>query len=169
VRTPARAMIAVWVAAAFYGLQLNAQGPTPELLYYADAYANHYRVPRALVRAIIEQESNWNPQALSTKDAKGLMQLMPETALEYGVRNPYSIAENLSGGVRYLADLLERFKGEKRLAVAAYYCEARHLEQSGLSYHNRAVVEYVEAVRERYRRELGKHDRDNSQLTRGGQ
>jgi soluble lytic murein transglycosylase-like protein len=62
------------------------------------------------------------------------MQLMPETALKYGVENPYSTTENLSGGVRYLADLLKQFRGEMRVAVAAYYCGTRRLEQNGLSY-----------------------------------
>ena len=62
--------------------------PTPELQYYADAYADHYGVPRALVHAIIEQESGWNPAALSNMGAAGLMQLMPKTAERYGVREP---------------------------------------------------------------------------------
>ena len=91
-------------------------------MYYANAYADHYGVPRALVDAIIEQESDWNPLAQSVKDAEGLMQLMPATAAMYGVRNRYDILENLSGGVRYLADLLSEFHGDMRLAVAAYYC-----------------------------------------------
>ena len=123
-------------------------------MYYANAYADHYGVPRALVDAIIEQESDWNPLAQSVKDAEGLMQLMPGTAAMYGVRNRYDILENLSGGVRYLADLLSEFHGNMRLAVAAYYCGPRHILQRGFSYSNRDVVAYVESVRRRYQRNL---------------
>jgi soluble lytic murein transglycosylase-like protein len=127
-----------------------AANPTPQLIYYADAYADHYRVPRALVHAIIEQESSWQPEALSKKGAAGLMQLMPGTAKAYGVRNPYSVTDNLSGGVQYLANLLRRFNGEMRLAVAAYYCGSRPLDRRGLAYRNPDVVLYVEAVQRRY-------------------
>ena len=73
------------------------QAGNPELKYYADAYADHYGVPRALVHAIIAQESNWNPHALSNKGAAGLMQLMPATAGTYRVRDRFSVTENLSG------------------------------------------------------------------------
>jgi soluble lytic murein transglycosylase-like protein len=123
-------------------------------LYYANAYADHYGVPRALVDAIIEQESDWNPLAQSVKDAEGLMQLMPGTAAMYGVRNRYDIFENLSGGVRYLADLLSEFHGDMRLAVAAYYCGPERILQRGLSYSNPDVVAYVRSVRRRYRRDF---------------
>ena len=123
-------------------------------LYYANAYADHYGVPRALVDAIIEQESDWNPLAQSVKDAEGLMQLMPATAAIYGVRNRYDILESLSGGVRYLADLLSEFHGDMRLAVAAYYCGSRHILQRGFSYSNPDVVAYVESVRRRYQSDL---------------
>ncbi len=126
-------------------------------MYYANAYADHYGVPRALVDAIIEQESDWNSLAQSVKDAEGLMQLMPATAAMYGVRNRYDILENLSGGVRYLADLLSEFHGDMRLAVAAYYCGSQHVLLRGLSYSNRDVVTYVQSVRRRYRRNLLKH------------
>ena len=123
-------------------------------MYYANAYADHYGVPRALVDAIIGQESDWNPLAQSVKDAEGLMQLMPATAAMYGIRNRYDILENLSGGVRYLADLLSEFHGDMRLAVAAYYCGPQHVLQRGLSYRNRDVVAYVQSVRRRYQRNL---------------
>jgi soluble lytic murein transglycosylase-like protein len=63
-------------------------------------YADHYGVPRTLVDAIIEQETDWNPLAQSVKDAEGLMHLMPVTAAMYGVRNRYNILENLRGGFR---------------------------------------------------------------------
>jgi soluble lytic murein transglycosylase-like protein len=132
----------------------TAQAQDRVTMYYANAYADHYGVPRALVDAIIEQESDWNPLAQSVKDAEGLMQLMPGTAAAYGIRNRYDILENLSGGVRYLADLLSEFHGDMRLAVAAYYCGSRHILQRGFSYSNPDVVAYVESVRRRYQRDL---------------
>jgi soluble lytic murein transglycosylase-like protein len=130
------------------------QARNSELEYYADAYADHYGVPRPLVHAIISQESNWNPHALSNKGAAGLMQLMPATAEAYLVRNRFSVTENLSGGIQYLADLMTEFRGEMRLVVAAYHCGSRHITRQGLNYRNPDVVSYVEAVRRRYQIEL---------------
>ena len=97
------------------------------------------------------------------------MQLMPGIALKYGVRNRYSLLENLSGGVQYLSDLLRQFHGDMRLVVAAYYCGARRIEESGLSYRNQDVIAYVEAVRTRYRRELYEFGRRNASSPAGGQ
>ena len=144
-----------------------AANPSPQLTYYADAYADHYQVPRALVHAIIEQESNWQPEALSKKGAAGLMQLMPGTAKAYGVRDRYSVTDNISGGVQYLADLLRRFHGEMRLVVAAYYCGSRPLDRRGLAYRNPDVVAYVEAVQRRYMRHLREESFRPTSLTRG--
>ena len=148
---------------------LAAQTPKSEAVYYADAYADHYGVPRALVRAIITQESGWNRLALSSKGAAGLMQLLPDTAAEYGVKDLFSVLDNLRGGVHYLADLLNEFHGEMRLAVAAYFCGSKHLELKGLSYGNPDVVAYVEAVRLRYLRELRTEAARNNPGQTGGQ
>ena len=146
-----------------------AAHPGPELTYYVNAYADHYGVPRALFKAIIEQESGWNSYALSGKGAVGLMQLMPGTAQMYGVHNRYSRNENLNGGAQYLADLLREFPGELRLVVAAYYCGSRPLERRGLSYRNPQVVAYVEAVRRRYERYLREEQLHRTSLPTGGQ
>ena len=147
---------------------LAAQTPKSEGVYYADAYADHYGVPRALVRAIIAQESGWNRLAISLKGAVGLMQLMPDTAAEYGVKDPFSVTENLRGGVHYLADLLRHFHGETRLAVAAYY-GAKDLDVRRLSYGNPDVVAYVQSVRLRYLRELRTEAARNNPRQTGGQ
>lgn len=136
------------------GLFAAARAQDRETTYYADAYADHYGVPRPLVHAIIARESDWNHLAQSRKDAEGLMQLMPDTAAMYGVHNRYAVLESLSGGIRYLADLLSEFHGDMRLAVAAYYCGPGRILQRGLSYGNPDVVAYVESVRHRYRDEL---------------
>lgn len=74
----------------------------------------------ALVHAVISAESGYNPAALSRAGARGLMQLMPDTAKRYGVQNILDPMENINGGVRYLRDLLAMFNGNLELAVAAY-------------------------------------------------
>lgn len=85
-----------------------------------DKHAKAHNVPVALVRAVMRVESCYNPRAVSRTGARGLMQLMPETASQLGVHDSFDAEQNISGGVRYLRQLLERFKNNTRLAVAAY-------------------------------------------------
>jgi soluble lytic murein transglycosylase-like protein len=85
-----------------------------------DEHASRNGVRRGLVRAVIQVESGFNPRALSNKGAMGLMQLMPATARQFGVVNAFDPAENVRGGVAYLRQLLDRYNGDERLALAAY-------------------------------------------------
>jgi soluble lytic murein transglycosylase-like protein len=85
-----------------------------------DAASKTHGVDGALVHAVITAESGYNAAAVSKAGARGLMQLMPDTAARYGVRNIHDPRENINGGVRYLRDLMTMFNGNIELAVAAY-------------------------------------------------
>lgn len=90
---------------------------------YADTVrtiAKKYKIDAALVRAVIHAESAFNAKALSKKGAQGLMQLMPGTAKDLGVTNAFDVQQNIEGGVKYLAGLLNTFDGDIKLATAAY-------------------------------------------------
>lgn len=82
--------------------------------------AAEYGIDRHLVKAVILAESNYNPKAVSHKGAAGLMQLMPKTAQSLNVSDSFNPEENIRGGVRYLRFLLDTFKGDESLALAAY-------------------------------------------------
>lgn len=84
-------------------------------------YAKRYRIDPALLRAVIVTESNFNPAAVSQSGAAGLMQLMPRTAAALNVHDPFNPIENVRAGAQQLRYLLTRFKGNVRLALAAYH------------------------------------------------
>jgi len=118
---------------------------------WAEYYAAVYHVPIELVAAIIDEESGWNPYAVSNKGAAGIMQLMPATAVRFGVRNRFLVQENIRGGVAYLAWLKQKFKGDLRLITAAYYVGEYTISSRGLEYSSPDVQGYVKRVAQRYR------------------
>ena len=134
-----------------------AQTPKPQerikAEYYVESYAHRYKVPVALVRAIVEHESNWQPCVVSPKGAVGLMQLMPATARWLGIRDRCNLEQNISGGVRYLAWLMRLFHDDLRLVVAAYYAGEDVIGRRTLAYRNPDVVAYVARIRTAYLRE----------------
>ncbi len=85
-----------------------------------DLAAARYELPRELINGVIKAESDYQPRAVSPAGAQGLMQLMPETARELGVKNPFDIQENIDGGSRYLKKMLHLFDGDVQKALAAY-------------------------------------------------
>ena len=85
-----------------------------------DAAASKYSLDPALLHAVIQAESGYNPGAVSNKGAAGLMQLMPATATRFGVRDRFDPQDNIEGGARYLSELLDMFPSNVKLAVAAY-------------------------------------------------
>lgn len=109
-------------------------------------------VDEALVRAIIQAESAYNPYALSKAGAQGLMQLMPGTAAQYGVSDSYDAQQNINGGVAYLRFLLDMFDGDVRLASAAYNAgENNVLKYAGVPPFAETQV-YVQRVGQLYSR-----------------
>jgi soluble lytic murein transglycosylase-like protein len=100
---------------------------------------NRHGVDGNIVKAVIQVESNYNPLAVSPKGARGLMQLMPQTAARYGVQNIHDPRQNVDGGVRYLKDLLVLFNNDLRLVLAAYNAGERAVQR-----YNNEVPNFVE-------------------------
>ena len=114
-------------------------------------YAKKYQIDFALIKAMIRAESGFNPQAVSRKGARGLMQLMPETALRMNVSNAFNPKENIEGGVRYFKYLLSLFNNDLRLSLAAYNAGENVVAQLGTIPPYRETVDYVRRVMNYYR------------------
>jgi soluble lytic murein transglycosylase-like protein len=147
----------VWLLLPLVPVTTSAElSPTQQKIHvlsanWAEYYANVYQVPVELVMAIIDEESGWNPYAISAKGAVGLMQLMPQTAMRFGVLNRFQLNENIRGGVAYLAWLTHQFHGDLRLVTAAYYVGESTIQIRGLDYSSADVQQYVKRVAKRYR------------------
>ena len=114
---------AVFVCLVFLSLRIEVQaepGSPQRFDALIESVAEEYGLEAALIHSIIRTESNYDPHAVSSKGAVGLMQLMPETAKRYGVRNLYDPRQNIEGGVKYLKDLMNLFEGKTDHVLAAY-------------------------------------------------
>lgn len=85
-----------------------------------EKYSERNGLDKDFVKALVKQESGFNPKATSKCGAMGLMQLMPGTAQGLGVTNPYDAEQNIAGGTKYLRSMIDRFQGNEKLALAAY-------------------------------------------------
>jgi len=157
---PIKGAYIVWRPSCYacnLGSTINWHATKLHLKDFSDAIkysAQQYAVDPALVRAVIHAESGFNTLARSRKGAMGLMQLMPATAREVGVQDARVPEHNIRGGVRYLAGLLAQFKGNVKLATAAYNAGPRAVEKYGgvpPYAETQAYVERVSILHRRYK------------------
>jgi soluble lytic murein transglycosylase-like protein len=137
----------------FGSVRLNTSAYNAEV----KAAASEFGVEEAIIRAVMHAESAFNPNALSRVGAQGLMQLMPATADRFGVANAFDPAQNIRGGVQYLAWLLKRFNGDLTLAAAGYNAGEGAVDRhKGVPPYNETqrYVERVGILADRYRTQL---------------
>lgn len=136
----------------FFALSWPALGagcdpmPEAELGPLLQQAARKEGLEESLLRAVVDQESGFRACAVSPKGAMGLMQLMPATALELGVRDPFDPQENLFSGARFLKQLLTRFGGDAALALGAYNAGPSRVEESGGVPAIPETVRYVQEI-----------------------
>jgi soluble lytic murein transglycosylase-like protein len=124
--------------------------PPPKLEKVVKTAAARNHLDPALVQAVIQTESNWDPHAVSRKGAFGLMQLIPATAERYGVGDVFDPVQNIEGGTRYLRDLLDRFGGDLKKSLAAYNAGEQAVERFGGVPAYRETRAYVKKVTNTY-------------------
>ncbi len=113
-----------------------------------------FGLPSELIQSVIERESNNDPKAISPKGAMGLMQLMPDTATEMDVKDPFNAEENIMGGTKYLSGMLSKFDGNLAKALAAYNAGPQALKDGKIPNYPE-TQEYVKKVMESYLKKSG--------------
>ena len=155
-----RRISAARLAASGSGLE-GIQGHSPqtvELENLVQEAGRRHDIDPELIRAVIRQESGFNPLAVSHKGAQGLMQLMPETARRLGVQDVFDPAENVLGGAKLLRQLMDRYEGDLDLALAAYNAGEAAVERYGGLPPYRETTDYVDRITQAY----GSHANDGS-------
>ncbi len=122
-----------------------------EIQKHVNAAAKIYHLDPALIKAIIKAESAFDPFAVSLAGAKGLMQLMPKTAMEMNVRDTFNPQQNIFGGSRYLRHLLDKYKGNLKLALAAYNLGPQKISKDGKIPLVRETDQYIKRVMQYYK------------------
>jgi len=131
-----------------------------------EAAAARYKVDADLITSVIAVESNFDPKAVSRKKARGLMQLLPETAARLGVRNIEDPQENIDAGTRYLRELMQKYNNNLALALAAYNAGPERIQQYGRVPPFPETISYVRRVKRGY--ENGKSSTQKKRAARAG-
>lgn len=130
--------------------KIDLKSQTRNIDEIVDTFAQKYDIDSDFIKAIIKQESNFNPHAKSKKGAMGLMQLMPNTAKSLGVINAYNPWENVEGGVKYLKGLMDRFNNDEKLALAAYNAGPNAVKKYGGIPPYKETQNYVNSIMNTY-------------------
>lgn len=131
----------------------NISGKTnyDELKDVINECAEKYNIDQELIRAMIQVESGWNTDAVSNKGAQGLMQLMPRTAAMLGVEDPFDPVQNIEGGVRYISDLTDKYRGDIEKALAAYNAGPARVDAGNIPEVSKRYVRNIMSIYRRLR------------------
>jgi soluble lytic murein transglycosylase-like protein len=131
------------------------------------AAAEKYHVDPDLVFSVVAAESSFNPRAVSHRGARGLMQLLPTTAIRLGVKDSFDPAQNIDAGTRYLRDLLTRYQGDLALTLAAYNAGPGAVERYGRIPPYHETITYVRTIRKAYTQRKTKTETKNEAPSSG--
>jgi len=146
---PAAEVVAIEPEEIFRATPKPALANIPYGTFISSA-AEHHGVDADLIVSVITAESKFNPKAVSRKNARGLMQLLPETATRLGVKNIFDPQENIEGGTKYLRELLDRYDNNLILTLAAYNAGPQRIDQFKTVPPYRETISYVRRVQKTY-------------------
>jgi soluble lytic murein transglycosylase-like protein len=149
VELPAAEVVAIEPEEVFHSTPKPALADIPYANFISSA-AQHHGVDADLIVSVITAESKFNPKAISRKNARGLMQLLPQTATRLGVKNVFDPQENIDAGTRYLRELLDRYNNDLTLALAAYNAGPQRVELYKSVPPFRETLSYVRRVQKTY-------------------
>ncbi len=150
VEVPAEEVVAIEPEEVFTPVPAAPLVPQPFYRDLVEAAAKRYSMDADLITSVIAVESNFDPKAVSRKNARGLMQLLPETAARLGVKNIDDPAENIDAGTRYLRDLLQKYNNDLSLALAAYNAGPDKVQLYGSVPPFSETISYVRRVKRGY-------------------
>ena len=127
-------------------VSVQAISSTDEIKKIAEYHARKNNLSPSLVKAVIQNESGYNPRAVSPKGAMGLMQIMPAMAKQYGVTDPFSPDENIGAGVSFLRNLMEKYNGDYKKALSAYNAGENVVDRAGGVPDIKETRDYVQKV-----------------------
>ena len=135
------------------GPRISGKTSYSEMQDVIDFCADKYNIDNELIRAMIQVESGWQVDAVSNKGAQGLMQLMPKTAAMLGVDDPFDPVQNIEGGVRYISDLTDKYRGDIEKALAAYNAGPARVDSGNIPDVSKRYIRNIMALYHKIRQE----------------